>query len=312
MSLRTEIINSNPNLSYGDEPVVADFHADYPRPHVGAEPFPTFHLEPSLQIGEHLKDFEVEGDTYVTVYHGSDPKNYLANKIEVSQMVQLGDLPEESEKEFQPYFNSSFLIEVGDAQGPLGVLRIIPYGAKDSDSSDDTSLKTFRDISTVTGDPQEIIEKEFMKHSGCEDLSTVFDVTTLALAERVRKYETDPDRERRAMGSVLKKLVMHNMLIGLMDVGFELVQSGELTHMVSENEPRMHGYLVSMGYPMQDLNGYGDVFLDLAGKRQAMTVHPAWFSAVDLERNIKNADPSTISGIHLAMAARALRALNVA
>jgi hypothetical protein len=249
---------------------------------VGAHDFPMFELTPI-----HNRPGGI-----IRIFHGSHERNAEANRVEVDQMVALGDNREFSEKEFAPYFDHSFVIEhseIVDGQEKVtGMMRITPF------SPEDGTLKTFKDISVLThGDETletktpEQIQAEFIAESGIKDMTAAWDINTLAL-----DLEMDP-RD--------KMLIINNLLGALNEVGAAHINTGRLTHIVSENEPRMHHTLIKMGYPMRNINGYGDMHYNLDGSGEAMVCHPAYFRIAELYARIAEPDTSHLRRLHSAL-----------
>jgi hypothetical protein len=251
------------------------------RRNVGAEPFEMFELEPVM----------AKPGTVMRVYHGSHQRNAVANKLEVDAMVKLGDDPKDSKQEFVPYFGESFVIEEvqkleDGTEVSKGMIRVIP-------ADEDGMTKTFVDTAAVTRDPRspgfpdgsktaEQVRAEFVADSGCKDTTKIWDVATFA-------FNLDlPNAERE------QPAIMHNLLAALNQVCAPRILSGELTHIVSANHPNILNTLKGLGYPFEDINGYGVMKFWLKEKSdKAMDCHPAFFDVNKLWEGFYGAERPT-------------------
>jgi hypothetical protein len=258
------------------------------RRNVGAEPFEMFELEPVM----------AKPGTVMRVYHGSHQRNAVANKLEVDAMVKLGDDPKDSKQEFVPYFGESFIIEEvqkleDGTEVSKGMIRVIP-------ADEDGMTKTFKDVATVTQHPKypykdnrktaEEVRDEFKRSSGCNDTTKVWDIATFAFNLEV------PKREQFS--------IMHNLLGTLNQLGAARIMTGDLTHIVSANHPNILNTLEGLGYPMEDINGYGVMkFWLKEDSKTAMDCHPAFFNIKKLYAKIQNPNTSHLRKLDQAISA---------
>lgn len=276
---------------------------------VGAERFESFRLGTVT-----LPDGKVAA---VNVYHGSDDRNDDVKAMEAGQMVDLGDpKPNDGTKgEFEPYFNSSFVIDVREIKDdgtesdrPMAMMRVAPYVRQEDAERlglDKWGLKTFNDLATIAqvskderereeaGKPPLIpklsvkqIESKFIKATGNDDLRTTWDVVSLAFDEQIRD-------EKKVLTFETRHSLVSSLIQGLMNVGAQAFMADKdspkrLTHLVSANANGIDAALDQYGVPSKQLPGYQrEILWDLDGSGEAMVCTPKVIDAAKVIEKMK-------------------------
>lgn len=242
----------------------------------------------------------------VEVVAPDDYRVKAAIEMEIEVMSYLGDPPEEVREEFEPYNDSSIFFlafqkeDEGSEEEIAAMGRVVPYKDADHPNKSLTDLAiipgwTVDGIPTAEGldvaskqvtihDTRKVIEA-FCEEAGCEDVSKVWDIATMA-----------PNPEFVANRKMKPGKPGMSILAAASIQGITACQNGELTHVTSFNQETAHQFFLSLGYPFHKLFGLDPIMYDSFGSGEGMVAQPAWFDVREFSRQVAEADPDTYMG----------------
>lgn len=267
-----------------------------------------------------------------------DPRLAQARKMEEDTFVELGDIAEEVQEEFDPHDNTAAFIylhagRVGGGNQPentslIGMGRLLPY------SSDHDGLKTFVDLGKIAAVKQDEVETEDANQSTRTRILDALDldadeVSAIVPTDARAKFITEQveDRFRKTygledLGSLVdiatlapdmelefedKLVAIEGLLAAMAVYTTDLYHQGRLSHLVQFTAGPLHHYLRDhYRYPVRELFGLEDLSYDSFGNGTGanMVSTPSVLASDELVNQVFYA-PEPVSG-HIGRIASAM------
>ncbi len=194
----------------------------------------------------------VYGDQQVLVIGASDFRSKAAIAIEKFNMMLLGDPESLVDVDLaKDLDNARFLTlfpsdEVPGSDNMLGVVRVTDM------DSDTKTLRTFREVSEVTGDSYETIFGHFIEQTDQQDPRKIFDINTYGMSSKVWD-------EAGAGNTDLFQATKYNLMFAMTHEGVRLHRESGVTHGIAYFNADSWNYFLHKGYDWKQLNGYSPV-----------------------------------------------------
>jgi hypothetical protein len=234
-----------------------------------------------------IDNFEAKSSGQRIVIVGeSDYRVPAVIEIEVENMVSLGDREDEARTPLEDTRGAKFILLYEaegelDAAGVIGVIRYTPH-------NQDVGIRSLRDLSLITQEPEEIIVEHFLEEADCQRQEDVIDITTFAIRKDVR---TEPRQH---------VLAANNLQFAITETVLKSFSEKEATHCISFIEVNAYSWLKRWGLPFVEFNGYTPMLYDTEHSGAAMVAQPAWLSLETLQQMVVEKSNRNLGKVSLA------------